>query len=109
MHIDFALPVGGSMAAGLAKHMRMAEASCMDYGFHLAITKWSGEVARDMEAAVEAGVNSFKFFMAYKACTTTRQYLFALLCSQFEKQCNLKVVPVHVRLHAHNACARTPP
>jgi len=39
----------------------------MDYGFHMAITKWNDEVAREMEVMVkEHGINSFKFFMAYK-------------------------------------------
>lgn len=38
----------------------------MDYGFHMAVTSWSPKVAADMAALVKEGVNSFKFFMAYK-------------------------------------------
>jgi dihydropyrimidinase len=67
MHIDFVLPVAGSMAAGLHQYHLKAQRACMDYGFHVAITGWSDAVARDMTAAVASGVNSFKFFLAYKA------------------------------------------
>lgn len=38
----------------------------MDYGFHMAVTSWSDKVAADMAALTQRGVNSFKFFMAYK-------------------------------------------
>jgi dihydroorotase-like cyclic amidohydrolase len=66
MILDFALPVNGDVMAGFERHSKRAQRSCMDYGFHMAITKWDEQVAKDMEAAVAAGVNSFKFFMAYK-------------------------------------------
>lgn len=38
----------------------------MDYGFHMAVTSWGPKVAADMAALTAQGVNSFKFFMAYK-------------------------------------------
>lgn len=51
----------------------------MDYGFHMAVTSWSpkvftftsislifNQVSAAMEALVQEGINSFKFFMAYK-------------------------------------------
>lgn len=38
----------------------------MDYGFHMAVTSWSARVSADMGALTQRGVNSFKFFMAYK-------------------------------------------
>ena len=38
----------------------------MDYAFHVAVTSWSPAVAADMSAAVAQGINSFKFFLAYK-------------------------------------------
>mmetsp|Transcript_24966 Transcript_24966/g.59395 ORF Transcript_24966/g.59395 Transcript_24966/m.59395 type:complete len:521 (+) Transcript_24966:177-1739(+) len=69
MHIDFALPAGESgksLAAGFEKWKAKAAKSCMDYGFHMAVTSWSEEVARDMELLVNEGINSFKFFLAYK-------------------------------------------
>jgi dihydropyrimidinase len=66
MHIDFVIPVNGSISRGLKAYNQMAQSSCMDYGFHVAVTKWSSQVAQEMETAVASGVNSFKFFMAYK-------------------------------------------
>jgi dihydropyrimidinase len=41
-------------------------AAHVDYGFHMAITNGSDPVLDDMEAMVEAGLCSFKLFMAYK-------------------------------------------
>ncbi|XP_019155574.1 PREDICTED: dihydropyrimidinase [Ipomoea nil] len=67
MHIDFVIPVKGSLSAGFEAYVEKARKSCMDYGFHMAITKWDETVASDMEIMVkEKGINSFKFFLAYK-------------------------------------------
>ena len=63
MHIDFALPIGG-MKAGYKEWREKGKLAAMDYGFHMAVTEWSDEVAADMEVMVkENGINSFKFFM----------------------------------------------
>ncbi len=45
---------------------RAGGAAHVDYGFHMAITNGSEAVLDDMESMVEAGVCSFKLFMAYK-------------------------------------------
>ena len=67
MHIDFVIPVDGSLTAGFEAYKKKAKNSCMDYGFHMAITKWNEVVSEEMEVMVkEKGINSFKFFMAYK-------------------------------------------
>ncbi|RLM91980.1 dihydropyrimidinase [Panicum miliaceum] len=67
MHIDFVIPVNGNLTAGLESYKQKAANAAMDYGFHMAITKWNDEVAREMEVMVkEHGINYFKFFMAYK-------------------------------------------
>ncbi|OIS97632.1 PREDICTED: dihydropyrimidinase isoform X1 [Nicotiana attenuata] len=67
MHIDFVIPVNGSLSAGYEAYVEKAKRSCMDYGFHMAITKWDETVSEDMEIMVkEKGINSFKFFLAYK-------------------------------------------
>ncbi|KAL8055788.1 hypothetical protein ABFX02_04G078600 [Erythranthe guttata] len=51
--------------------------SAMDYGFHMAITKWDEAVSKDMEVMVEdKGINSFKFFMAYKGSLMINDDLF---------------------------------
>lgn len=41
---------------------------CCDYALSMAITTWSEEVANQMEQLTqpEYGINSFKFFLAYK-------------------------------------------
>lgn len=66
-HIDFALPVNHDLIAGFnAWKKKAAEKAVMDYSFHMAVTSWSDQVAHDMEALTEQGINSFKFFMAYK-------------------------------------------
>ncbi|RDY08665.1 Dihydropyrimidinase [Mucuna pruriens] len=67
MHIDFVIPHKGSLTAGFEAYEKKAKKSCMDYGFHMAITKWDDTVSREMELMVkDKGINSFKFFMAYK-------------------------------------------
>ncbi|CAA0833513.1 Dihydropyrimidinase [Striga hermonthica] len=67
MHIDFVIPVNGSLSAGLESYVKKAERSITDYGFHMAITKWDETVSREMEVMVkDKGINSFKFFLAYK-------------------------------------------
>lgn len=66
MHIDFVIPVNGSLSKGYEAYVEKAKLSCMDYGFHMAITKWDDVVPKEMEIMVEKGINSFKFFLAYK-------------------------------------------
>jgi len=65
-HLDFVLPVAHDLLAGYAAWQRKASRGCLDYGLHVAVTSWSERVAVDMETLVQGGVNSFKFFMAYK-------------------------------------------
>ncbi|KAL4420181.1 hypothetical protein ABPG77_008317 [Micractinium sp. CCAP 211/92] len=66
MHIDFALPVAHDLLAGWDEWQKKAQDAVMDYGFHMAVTSWSDKVAADMATLTQRGVNSFKFFMAYK-------------------------------------------
>jgi dihydropyrimidinase len=51
---------------------RAAGAAHVDYGFHMAITNANEATMDDMAAIVEAGVSSFKLFMAYKGELMTR-------------------------------------
>jgi dihydroorotase-like cyclic amidohydrolase len=71
MHIDFVIPVNGSLIAGLESYEEKAKKSCMDYGFHMAITKFDDSVSRDMEIMVKekgwyfcsrSSMDSFKYF-----------------------------------------------
>lgn len=53
MHIDFVIPVNGSLSAGFESYRKKAKKSCMDYGFHMAITKWDEVVSQEMEIMVK--------------------------------------------------------
>ncbi|KAJ4796102.1 Dihydropyrimidinase [Rhynchospora pubera] len=67
MNIDFVIPINGNLTAGFEAYKHKASKAAMDYGFHVAITKWDEDVSKDMEVMVrDHGINSFKFFMAYK-------------------------------------------
>lgn len=60
MHIDFVIPHKGSLTAGFEAYEKKAKKSCMDYGFHMAVTKWDETVSREMELMVkEKGHSSF--------------------------------------------------
>jgi dihydropyrimidinase len=100
MHIDFALPHNGDLAEGFRLWVQKAEKSCMDYGFHMAVTKWNDKVAQDMEWLVkEKGINSFKFFMAYKGSLMVSD---EELLQGFKKCKELGAVP---QVHAENGDA----
>ncbi|KAG1677363.1 hypothetical protein FOA52_010742 [Chlamydomonas sp. UWO 241] len=66
MHIDFALPVDHDIEAGFEASQAQAQKSCIDYSLHCAITRWSPQVSETMGRLVDRGVNSFKFYLAYK-------------------------------------------
>ncbi len=51
---------------------RAAGAAHVDYGFHMAITNANEATIDDMDSMLEAGVSSFKLFMAYKGELMTR-------------------------------------
>ncbi|KZV57606.1 dihydropyrimidinase family protein [Dorcoceras hygrometricum] len=100
MHIDFVIPVNGSLLAGFDSYVKKAERSCMDYGFHMAITKWDNSVAREMELMVkDKGINSFKFFMAYKGSFMIND---ELLLEGFKK---CKSLGAMAMVHAENGDA----
>ncbi len=66
--LDFATQFHGeSLAEGLAHwHRKAGGSSVCDYGFHLAMTEWRPEFAEELPAIAEAGVTSFKMYMAYR-------------------------------------------
>ena len=69
MHIDFVFPVRGSLTAGFEAYKKKAKNSCMDYGFHMTITKWDEVVSKEMEIMVKE-----------KGCFS---YIFCLYCTDF--------------------------
>lgn len=59
---------GGSLRDALAAwHEKARGKTSCDYGFHMAITDWNAAVKAEMPAMAEAGVTSFKLYMAYDA------------------------------------------
>lgn len=54
-HIDFALPVDHNLTAGFELWQRKAARGCMDYGLHMAVTRWGDGVAEQMGALTEKG------------------------------------------------------
>ncbi|KAE8037291.1 hypothetical protein FH972_009892 [Carpinus fangiana] len=100
MHIDFVIPVDGSLTAGFEAYEKKAKKSCMDYGFHMAVTKWDEVVSKEMEIMVkEKGINSFKFFLAYKGALMIND---ELLLEGFKKCKSLGALAM---VHAENGDA----
>lgn len=67
--IDFATQFKGeTLSSALANWHAKAVGKCYaDYGFHMAITDWHADTPREMDRLVqEAGISSFKLYMAYK-------------------------------------------
>lgn len=66
--LDFATQFHGeSLVQGLQRwHKKARGQAVTDYGFHLAMTQWRPEFADEMAEIVEAGVTSFKMYMAYR-------------------------------------------
>ncbi|XP_048318507.2 dihydropyrimidinase isoform X3 [Ziziphus jujuba] len=100
MHIDFVIPVDGSLTAGFEAYEKKSKKACMDFGFHMAITKWDEVVSKEMEIMVqEKGINSFKFFMAYKGALMIND---DLLLEGFKKCKSLGALAM---VHAENGDA----
>jgi dihydropyrimidinase len=65
--VDFAIQQrGGSLRQALDTWLGKAEGKAVvDYGFHMILSEHTPELEREMGAMVDAGVSSFKLFMAY--------------------------------------------
>src|SRR5215831_21275822 len=72
--VDFAIQQEPeSLASALEQWQGRADgAAHVDYGFHMAISAATPAAIDDMEAMVDAGVTSFKLFMAYKGALMVR-------------------------------------
>jgi len=66
--LDFATQFHGeSLMDGVRRwHEKARGRAVTDYGFHLAMTQWRPEFADEMAEVVEAGITSFKMYMAYR-------------------------------------------
>ena len=65
--IDFAVQAKGtSLLAALDKWHEKADGNCaIDYGFHMIVSDVNDTSLKEMTACIDAGVTSFKMFMAY--------------------------------------------
>ncbi|MGM1061498.1 dihydropyrimidinase [Saccharothrix sp. Mg75] len=65
--IDFAVQAKGtSLLSTLDKWHRKADGNCaVDYGFHMIVSDVDDTSLKEMESCIDAGVNTFKMFMAY--------------------------------------------
>jgi dihydropyrimidinase len=65
--VDFAVqPKGTSLLAALDKWHEKAGGNCaIDYGFHMIVSDVNDTSLKEMASCVDAGVTSFKMFMAY--------------------------------------------
>ncbi|HEX5114357.1 MAG TPA: dihydropyrimidinase [Pseudonocardiaceae bacterium] len=65
--IDFAVQAKGtSLLSTLDKWHAKADGNCaIDYGFHMIVSDVNESSLKEMQSCIDAGVNSFKMFMAY--------------------------------------------
>jgi dihydropyrimidinase len=65
--VDFAVQAKGtSLLSTLDKWHEKADGNCaVDYGFHMIVSDVNDGTLKEMDACVDAGVNTFKMFMAY--------------------------------------------
>ena len=65
--VDFAVqPKGEGLLSTLDKwHAKADGKAAIDYGFHMIVSDVNEQTLKEMDACVDAGVNSFKMFMAY--------------------------------------------
>jgi len=65
--VDFAVqPKGEGLLSTLDKwHAKADGRTAIDYSFHMIVSDVNEQTLKEMDACVDAGVNSFKMFMAY--------------------------------------------
>ena len=99
--VDFALQMEpNGLRSSLEQWMGRAEgAAHVDYGFHMAITKADAGTFADMSAMVDAGVPTFKVFLAYPNVLMVTDDLFLAVLERSKETGGL------VMVHAENGFA----
>jgi dihydropyrimidinase len=65
--LDFVTPQRGqSLTEALQNRMEEAKVAMTDYSFHVSPVEWRNTTAQEIRECSEAGVSSFKVYMAYK-------------------------------------------
>ena len=99
--VDFALQMEpDGLRSSLEQWMGRAEGCAhVDYGFHMAITKADAGTFADMQAMVDAGVTTFKVFLAYPNVLMVTDDLFLAVLERSKETGGL------VMVHAENGFA----
>ena len=99
--VDFALQMEpNGLRSSLEQWMGRAEGCAhVDYGFHMAITKADAGTFADMAAMVDAGVSTFKVFLAYPNVLMVTDDLFLAVLERTKETGGL------VMVHAENGFA----
>jgi dihydropyrimidinase len=97
MVVDFVIPGRGQpLMEAVADWDIRAKDAATDYSYHVCVTYWSDQVAKEMAAVVNHGVTTFKHFMAYKgALMVNDEEMFA----SFRRCAELGALPL---VHAEN-------
>ena len=84
--IDFATQDRGhTLREALDVWHERADGRCAcDYGFHMAVTDWDPRTERELKDMIDAGVSTFKGYMAYDALKLTDEEILGLLRSAGE-------------------------
>jgi dihydropyrimidinase len=110
--VDFATQErGGTLAEALAAWHQKADGRCFcDYGFHMAVTDWNEAARAELPLLIEAGVTSFKIYMAYDALRLADDQVFDVLRAVGDAggvvYCHCENGPVINRLVAEARAAR---
>ena len=99
--VDFALQMEpNGLESSLEQWMGRAEGCAhVDYGFHMAITKADAGTFADMQSMVDAGVTTFKVFLAYPNVLMVTDDLFLAVLERSKETGGL------VMVHAENGFA----
>lgn len=79
--VDFATQEKGETLAQALEnwHKKADGKSSCDYAFHMAITDWNSGVSRELDDMTQAGVTSFKLYLAYDALRVRDGELYEIL------------------------------
>ncbi len=79
--VDFATQEKGETLSQALQnwHQKADGVSFCDYAFHMAITDWNPSVSREIQTMADAGVTSFKLYLAYDALRVNDKELYQIL------------------------------
>jgi dihydropyrimidinase len=99
--IDFAVQAKGtSLLSTLDRWHTKADGNCaVDYGFHMIVSDVNDTSLKEMDSCIDAGVNSFKMFMAYPGVFYATDGEILLAMQQAQRTGGL------VMMHAENGIA----